>query len=77
MAFITPPSLALDDEGYLTGFLRLGPLNPRLVQLLTVNDHQAATSSSAYFASSGSSAIVTYMVPKYAFTPEFPFASQT
>ena len=44
----------------------------------SVASHQAATSSlSSYLASSGSSAIVTYMVPKYAFTPEFPLTSQT
>lgn len=42
----------------------------------SIASHQAATSSSAYLASSGSSAMVTYIVPRYALTPVFPFASQ-
>lgn len=41
----------------------------------SIASHQAASSTSSYLASSGSSAIVTYMVPKYAFTPEFPLTS--
>lgn len=43
----------------------------------TVASHQAASSTSSYLASSGSSAIVTYIVPRYAFTPELPLTSQT
>ena len=43
----------------------------------TVASHQAASSTSSYLASNGSSAMVTYIVPRYAFTPEFPLTSQT
>lgn len=43
----------------------------------SVASHQAASSTSSYLASSGSSAMVTYIVPRYAFTPELPLTSHT